>query len=119
MARAEHATLRIQKSYSKRMSDHVAFALVFYTLALIFLVTPRMESDGTSIFPYFLLVLLVAAVIAPCRNLERRWQALQANDNGDGSLDRRFNIDRAKLWIAAIALPAMFALICHTIATLA
>jgi hypothetical protein len=119
MARAEHATLRIQKSYSKRMSDHVAFALVFYTLALIFLVTPRMESDGTSIFPYFLLVLLVAAVIAPCRNLERRWQALQATDNGDGSLDRRFNLDRAKLWIAAFALPAVFALLCHTIATLA
>ena len=66
MARAEHATIRLQKSYSKRMSDHVAFALVAYTLALIFLVTPRMESDGTSIFPYFLLVILVAAVIAPC-----------------------------------------------------
>jgi hypothetical protein len=119
MARAEHATLRIQKSYSKRMSDHVAFALVIYTLALIFLVTPRMESDGTSIFPYFLLVLLVALVIPPCRNLERRWQALQATDNGDGSLDRKFNADRAKLWIATIALPAIFALVCHTFATVA
>jgi hypothetical protein len=76
------------------MSDHVAFALVAYTLALIFLVTPRMESDGTSIFPYFLLVILVAAVISPCRNLERRWQALQATDNGDGSLDGRYKADR-------------------------
>ncbi|QGY80596.1 hypothetical protein [Sphingorhabdus lacus] len=119
MARAEHATIRLQRSYSKRMSDHVAFALVVYTLALIFLVTPRMESDGTSIFPYFLLVLLVALVIAPCRNLERRWQALQATDNGDGSLDRRFNADRAMLWIAAVALPAVFALICHIIAGVA
>lgn len=101
------------------MSDHVAFALVIYTLALIFLVTPRMESDGTSIFPYFLLVLLVALVIPPCRNLERHWQALQATDKGDGSLDRKFNADRAKLWIATIALPAIFALLCHTFATVA
>lgn len=116
MARAEHATIRLQKSYSKRMSDHVAFALVAYTLALIFLVTPRMESDGTSIFPYFLLVILVAAAISPCRNLERRWQALQATDNGDGSLDWRYKVDRAKLWIAALALPAVIALICHLIA---
>lgn len=119
MARAEHATIRVHKSYSKRMSDHVAFALVAYTLALIFLVTPRMESDGTSIFPYFLLVILVAAVISPCRNLERRWQALQATDNGDGSLDGRYKADRAKLWLAAIALPVVFALICHMIASVA
>jgi hypothetical protein len=55
MAKAETAYLRAYKSYSKRMSDHVAFALVVYTLMLIFLVTPTIESSGTSIFPYFVL----------------------------------------------------------------
>ena len=105
MAKAEHAHMRAHKSYSKRMSDHVAYALVVYTRMLIFLVTPTMETDGTSIFPYFLLVLFVAAVIPAAHGLEKRWQALQASDLGDGSLDTRFAMDRVKLWVAAILIP--------------
>lgn len=115
MARAEHVTIRVQKSYSKRMSDHVAFALVIYTLLLIFAVTPAIESKGTSILPYFMLVIFVGLVIPACRGLERRWQALQATDNGDGSLDTRYKVDRAKLWLAAIGIPVGLALFFHAI----
>jgi hypothetical protein len=32
MAKAQESHLRVYKSYSKRMSDHVAIALVVYTL---------------------------------------------------------------------------------------
>jgi hypothetical protein len=111
MAKAEEAQLRSYKSYSKRMSDHVAFALVVYTLMLIFLVTPTIESGGTSIFPYFVLVLFVGAVIPLCRNMERRWQALDAATyNGDG-LQTQFTADRFKLWIAALAIPAILAVL--------
>lgn len=111
MAKAEEAQLRSYKSYSKRMSDHVAFALVVYTLMLIFLVTPTIESGGTSIFPYFVLVLFVGAVIPLCRNMERRWQALDAATyNGDG-LQTQFTADRLKLWIAALAIPAILAVL--------
>lgn len=119
MARAEHAHIRAHKSYSKRMSDHVAFALVVYTLMLIFLVTPAMENEGTSIFPYFMLVIFVALVIPPCRGLERRWQAIQAQDSGDGAFDPQFRIDRAKLWIAAIGIPAAIAVIFRGITSVA
>jgi cell division protein FtsW (lipid II flippase) len=111
MAKAEHAQMRSYKSYSKRMSDHVAFALVVYTLALIFLVTPTIESSGTSIFPYFVLVLFVAAVIPPCRNMERRWQALDAAAYDSDGLNTHYVADRLKLWAAALVIPAILAVL--------
>lgn len=111
MAKAERVAMHARKSYSKRMSDHVAYALVLYTLLLIFLVTPTMKSEGTSIFPYFLLVLFVAAVIPAAHGLEKRWQRLQADDSGDGSLDGRFTADRIKLWVAAIGIPVGIAMV--------
>ena len=111
MAKAHQAHLRAYKSYSKRMSDHVAIALVVYTLMLIFLVTPTIESSGMSIFPYFVLVLLVAAVIPLCRNLERRWQALCATAHPDDGLETQYFADRLKLWVAAITIPAALAVL--------
>ncbi|OYY71351.1 MAG: hypothetical protein B7Y00_07410 [Sphingomonadales bacterium 17-56-6] len=111
MARAEVARLRAYKSYSKRMSDHIAFALVVYTLMLIFVVTPTIESSGTSIFPYFVLVLFVGAVIPLCRNLERRWQALDANAYPGDGLETPYFADRLKLWAGAVAIPAVLAVL--------
>ena len=111
MAKAQEAHLRAYKSYAKRMSDHVAIALVVYTLMLIFLVTPTIESSGMSIFPYFVLVLLVAAVIPLCRNLERRWQAKCATAHSDDGLETQYFADRLKLWVAAIAIPAGLAVL--------
>ena len=111
MAKAQEAHLRAYKSYAKRMSDHVAIALVVYTLVLIFLVTPTIESSGMSIFPYFVLVLFVAAVIPFCRNLERRWQKLCATALPDDGLETQYVADRMKLWVAAIAMPAVLAVL--------
>lgn len=107
MALGVESGVRVREgaSYSKRMSTHVAYALVLYTLLLIFLVSPQMESEGTSIFPYFLLVLLVGMVIIPCRGLEHRWQAVDAR--GDGGHDDAFNRDLISLWLGAIFLPAI------------
>ena len=105
MAKAERVQMHAHKSYSKQMSNHVAYALVIYTMLLIWRVTPTMETDGTSIFPYFLLVLFVAAVIPSAHGLEKRWQKLQESDLGDGGLDTRFAMDRVKLWVAAILIP--------------
>lgn len=93
------------KSFARQMSDHVAMALVVYTLLLIFLVTPAIETKGLSIVPYFLLILLVAAIIPLFRRLDRRWTMLDGSELSYDSLKSRFNIDRAKLWIVAIAVP--------------
>jgi hypothetical protein len=98
-----------QFSHAKRISSHIAFALVVYTLLLIFEVSPQMSGKGMSIWPYFVLVLLVGLAILPCRNLERRWQALDANNAGsDGECTR----DAVLVWIGAIGVPtALMALI--------
>ena len=91
------------------MSAHIAYALVAYTLALIFLVSPQMESKGMSILPYFILVVLVAAVIIPCRNLERRWQMLDRQS--DDSHNAKYTREIIMLWVAAIGLPTLLMLV--------
>ncbi len=117
MARAKPASdMRAHKGYAKRMSDHVAFALITYTLMLIFVVTPSMESKGTSILPYFLLVLLVGAVIPSCRRFEHRWKILEDSELGSGGLETRFAFDRIKLWFGAIGIPIGLAILFRTIA---
>ena len=58
-----------------------------------------------------MLVVFVAMVIPACRNMERRWEKLEASDLGDGSLHTRFTIDRVKLWAAALAIPIALAVI--------
>jgi hypothetical protein len=110
MATRAHGGVRVRETanYAKRISTHVAYALVLYTLMLIFAVSPQMESEGTSIFPYFLLVILVGLVIMPCRGLEHRWKALDAADGGD---EGHFKRDIIMLWLGAVGLPALLATI--------
>jgi cell division protein FtsW (lipid II flippase) len=105
MASRAESGIRVREtaSHAKRMSNHIAYALVVYTLLLIFEVSPQMESKGTSILPYFILVVLVALVILPCRNLERRWQALDTD--GRGNHHAQFKRDLVALWLAAIGIP--------------
>ncbi len=95
-------SVQAHKSLGKKMSGHIAYALVVYTLMLIFMVAPVLEGQGTAIWPYLLLVVMVAAVILPCRNLERRWQSV-VGDQGEG----RFRLDVVGLWIAALGLPCL------------
>lgn len=98
-----HSRVHETKSLGKRISTHIAYALVMYTLLLIFLVSPQMESKGTSILPYFLLVLLVGLAILPCRSLERRWNMADTYEHND--LNGACNRDAVLLWIAAIGIP--------------
>lgn len=112
MAKAEHAThTRAHKSYAKRISDHVAVALVVYTLMLIFITSPSLESKGASILPYFMLVIFVAMVIPACRNMEHRWKTLEASNLGGEGLETRFGIDRVKLWAGAILIPILLSVL--------
>ena len=112
MAKTQNtAQTRAPKSYAKRISDHVAVALVVYTLAQIFITSPAMESKGTSILPYFMLVVFVAMVIPSCRSMEHRWQALETSELGHDGLERRFTFDRIKLWAAAIIIPIILSVI--------
>ena len=77
--------------WRRRMSDHIAYALLAYTGLQIFVTMTALKSGTGSILPYFALVVLVAAIIPGCRMFERRWEGLSD--------------ERAFVWLAAIGLP--------------
>ena len=91
--------------WTKRMSDHVAFALLVYTGVNIFVTMSALKGHHGTILPYFGLVFLVAAVIPGCRLFERRWERLAASGASDAELGRLFNRDRLIIWTAAFGLP--------------
>lgn len=92
--------------WSRKMSDHIAYALLAYTALNIALTIGAIKNAlQGSILPYFSLILLVAAIIPTCRSLERRWERLDAESADEQALKRRFVRDRAIVWIAAIAVP--------------
>jgi hypothetical protein len=91
--------------WKRRMSDHVAFALLVYTGLQIFVTMGALKTEHGSILPYFGLVPLVAAIIPGCRLFEKRWERLSEAGDGEGNLAGLFMRDLAILWIAAIGLP--------------
>ncbi|MFC4291396.1 hypothetical protein ACFOWX_03100 [Sphingorhabdus arenilitoris] len=109
---------RLGKGFAKRMSDNVAIALVVYTLMLIFIVTPSIETEGVSIFPYFLLVILVGGAIPVLRRFEHRWALLDDSELSDSGLKHRFAMDRTKLWILAIGVPFLLSIACAGLKTI-
>lgn len=98
--------------WSRKMSDHIAFALLAYTgLNIVFTIGAIKGALEGSILPYFSLVLLVGAIIPACRSFEKRWERLDRSGENDEELRAAFNRDRAMVWIAAIALPIALTLL--------
>ena len=111
MAKAMHRGSGVsEKGFSKRMCTNVAWALIAYTMLLIFVVTPQMPHEGMVIWPYFLLVVFVALMVPFCRKIERRWRNLDGSELSDSGLKTRFAIDRTKLWMVAIGVPVLLSL---------
>jgi hypothetical protein len=107
----EHSQVRgdrgLQKpiAWTKRMSDHIAAALLVYTALHIIVTMQAIKGEGGSILPYFGLVLLVGAIIPGCRLFEKRWERLASSGEPDERLRPLFVRDALYLWIAAIGLP--------------
>ena len=95
--------------WDKKMCGQVAWALLVHTTLLIFFVTTKMESPGTSILPYFVLVLMVALFIGIGRHYDRRWRVLGPSELSDRSKTARFRFDQFKIWALAIGLPFLWA----------
>ena len=94
--------------WGKRMSNHIASALLVYTLLQIFVVMGSMAHQGMSLLPYFGLVLLVMLIIPYCRKFEKRWVRLSGSELSPNDLAVKYKIDVLKLWVAAIGLPFIF-----------
>lgn len=95
-------------AWSRKMSDHIAYALLLYTGLNIVLTVGAIKGVlHGSILPYFSLVVLVAAIIPACRSLEHKWERFEASTNDGLQLQAAFRRDRASVWIVAIVLPVM------------
>jgi hypothetical protein len=91
--------------WRKRMSDNIAYALLVYTGLQIFITMGALEGRSGSILPYFVLVLLVAAIIPACRRFEKRWNRLSDVQAADPVFAPAFRRDRLWVWGIAIGLP--------------
>lgn len=90
--------------WGKRMSDHVAYALLVYTGLQIFVTIHALRETGSSLLPMLALVVLVAAIIPLCRSFEKRWEDVVA-EAGDPAVSYLYRRDRLALWAIAIGLP--------------
>lgn len=96
-------------AWDKRMCGQVAWALLAHTTLLIFFVTTRMETAGTSILPYFVLVLMVGLFIGVGRHYDRKWRVLGPSELSYSSKIMRYRLDSVKLWLLAIGSPFLWA----------
>lgn len=102
-ALAPHAAKPLD--WRRRMSDHIAYALLVYTGLQIFVTMHALKAEGGSVLPYLALIILVAAIIPACRGFERRWNRLSDVQAADPALAPRYRHDRLMLWLLAIGLP--------------
>ncbi len=91
--------------WRRKMSDHIAYALLTYTALQIFVTIGALKTKGTSLLPYLALVILVGAIIPACRKFERRWTSLATEQALAPEIEERFRKDRLALWLLAIGLP--------------
>ncbi len=109
MAKAWHRTdvsaqAANKLDWRKRMSDHIAYALLAYTGLQIFVTMGALNAKSGSLLPYFALVVLVAAIIPACRRFERRWNRLSDEQAADPGLAPYYRNDRNWVWALAIGL---------------
>ncbi|WP_324829136.1 hypothetical protein [Qipengyuania zhejiangensis] len=93
------------RDWRKAMSDNVAIALLVYTGLQIFVTVQAMKVGLTSTAPYFILIILVVAIIPFCRKFEHRWTAVPEDHAHDPQLASAFRRDQVTLWVLAIGVP--------------
>lgn len=92
----------------KRLTTHIAYALILFTLILIGLIS-GLHIGKTSILPYIGLIVAVFAMIPIFRGMQRKWEKLTQAGLSDAELDSRIRPDIMKLWVMAIAIPCLWA----------
>jgi hypothetical protein len=85
--------------YAKRMSSHLATALVAFCLLQIGIVA-RM---GGSLVLHLALIVAIGGFAMAARGFERRWEMLDESGLSSAGLDLRFRRDVAQVWFTSIA----------------
>lgn len=84
--------------FAKRISTHLAAALVVFCLLQIFIVAKM----GGSLVLHLGVVVAIGGFALAARALEHRWQMLDQSSLSESGLALRFRRDVAQLWVASI-----------------
>lgn len=87
-----------RKNFAKRMSSHLAGALICFCLLQIFIVAKM----GGSLILHFGIIFAIGGFALAARGLERRWQMLETSGLSERGLARRFRRDLIPLWAVAV-----------------
>ncbi|MCP1470002.1 hypothetical protein J3E64_001689 [Sphingobium sp. OAS761] len=99
MATLSNNSARAQQTgFCKRISTHLASALVVFCLLQIFIVA-RM---GGSLVLHLGIIVAIAGYALAARGLERRWEMLEQGGLSQSGLTLRFRRDVLQLWSASI-----------------
>ena len=98
MATSLKGGLGRSSGHAKRMSSHLAAALVTFCLLQI-LVIARM---GGSFLLHLGVMVAIGGFAVAARGLERRWETLDRSGLSDHGLALRFRRDVAQLWAVSI-----------------
>ncbi len=93
-----NGSLRANGGYARRMSSHLAAALILFCLLQIGIVA-RM---GGSLVLHLGVIVAIGAFAVAARGLERRWERLGKRDVSPLGLAPRFRRDVARLWLASV-----------------
>ena len=98
MATALGSRTQPRNSFAKRISSHLAAALVVFCLAQIGIVAKM----GGSLVLHLGVIIAIGGYAVAARGLEHRWQMLEQGGLSQGGLALRFRRDVAQLWAASI-----------------
>lgn len=93
-----HAIASRKVGYAKRISTHLAAALVTFCLLQIFIVAKM----GGSLVLHLGIIVAIAGFAVAARGLERHWQMLESSDLSRNGLALRFRRDLLQLWAASL-----------------
>ncbi len=93
---------------ARRMTVHIAAAIVVYAALQLWLVLGAVSGGAPRILPYVAVALLLVAVIPTARRIEARWARLSADTLPSRELSQSFRQDARRLWSAAIVLPFLW-----------
>ena len=91
--------------WRKRMSDHIAYALLAYTGLHIFVTVGAIQQTGAKTLALLALVILVFGIIPLWRRFEQRWAALTDEQAHDPAYAGAYRRDQIMVWGLAIGLP--------------
>lgn len=89
---------------AKRMSSHLAGALVAFALLQIFVVAKM----GGSLILHLGIVVAIGGFALAARGLEHRWVALRDSGLPEAGLMARFRTDLLQLWAASLLSPLLW-----------